>query len=211
MLQRHNIKPMINCITTKQQIGSGSNVSNSHTGGAHVESRPSPWLFSIYFTTFTNSNYIASNELSWKMNWKGRGRKRERSNLIHYTGISLEVLSKNQKDLSTNNCSPSRDSNWAPPNALSWLRVFLSLSRQIQGEHLIRLRPLPSKSFSIHYSVIRRHGSEPFLRSRQLCSYSRTSQHFMEPEDSLPCSQEASTGLYPEPYQSNPYHPIISL
>jgi hypothetical protein len=32
------------------------------------------------------------------------------------------------------------------------------------------------------------HGAEPFLRSRQLCSYSRTSQHFMETEGSLPCS-----------------------
>jgi hypothetical protein len=26
------------------------------------------------------------------------------------------------------------------------------------------------------------HGAEPFLRSRQLCSYPRTSQHFMVPE-----------------------------
>jgi hypothetical protein len=32
------------------------------------------------------------------------------------------------------------------------------------------------------------HGAEPFLKSRQLCSYSRTYQHFMEPEGSLPCS-----------------------
>jgi hypothetical protein len=54
-------------------------------------------------------------------------------------------------------------------------------------------------------------GAEPFLRSRQLCSYSRTSQHFMEPEASLPCSKESSTGLYPEPDRSNPYHPILSL
>jgi hypothetical protein len=30
------------------------------------------------------------------------------------------------------------------------------------------------------------HGAEPFLRSRQLCSYSRTSQHFMEPGGSSP-------------------------
>jgi hypothetical protein len=52
------------------------------------------------------------------------------------------------------------------------------------------------------------HGAEPFLRSRQLCSHSRTSQHFMEPEDSLPCSQEPSTGLYREPDQSNPSQPI---
>jgi hypothetical protein len=44
-----------------------------------------------------------------------------------------------------------------------------------------------------------------------LCSYSRTSQHFKEHEGSSPCSQEASTGPYPEPDQSSPYHPILSL
>jgi hypothetical protein len=32
----------------------------------------------------------------------------------------------------------------------------------------------------------------------------------MKPEGSLPCSQEPSTGPYPEPDQSNPYHPILS-
>jgi hypothetical protein len=52
------------------------------------------------------------------------------------------------------------------------------------------------------------HGAEPFLKICQLCSYSRTSQHFMEPGVSLPCSREPSTGPYPEPDQSNPYHPI---
>jgi hypothetical protein len=52
--------------------------------------------------------------------------------------------------------------------------------------------------------------AEPLLRSRQLCSYSRTSQHFTGPEGSQPCSQEPSTGLYPEPDQSNSYHPILS-
>jgi hypothetical protein len=33
----------------------------------------------------------------------------------------------------------------------------------------------------------------------------------MEPEGSISYSQERSTGPYPEPYQSNPYYPILSL
>jgi hypothetical protein len=33
----------------------------------------------------------------------------------------------------------------------------------------------------------------------------------MEPEGLLPCSQDASTGPYPEQDQSNPYHPILSV
>jgi hypothetical protein len=52
------------------------------------------------------------------------------------------------------------------------------------------------------------HGVEPFLRSRQLCSYSRTSQHFMAPQSSLPCSQEPSTSPYTKPHQSTSSHPI---
>jgi hypothetical protein len=55
------------------------------------------------------------------------------------------------------------------------------------------------------------HGAEPFLRSRQLCTHSRFSQHFMEPEGSIPCSQQPSTGPYPEPYHFNPHHPSLSL
>jgi hypothetical protein len=33
----------------------------------------------------------------------------------------------------------------------------------------------------------------------------------MEPEGSLPGSQEPSTGLYPDPDRANPYHPNLSL
>jgi hypothetical protein len=62
---------------------------------------------------------------------------------------------------------------------------------------------------SWHYLLT--YGAEIFLRTCQLCSPSRIPQHFMEPEGSIPCSQEPSTGPYPEPYQSNPLHPIISL
>jgi hypothetical protein len=54
------------------------------------------------------------------------------------------------------------------------------------------------------------YGAEPFLRSRQLYCHSRTSQHFMEPEGSIPYSKELSTGPYPEPYQTNPHHTIPS-
>jgi hypothetical protein len=55
------------------------------------------------------------------------------------------------------------------------------------------------------------HGAQPFLRSCQLCSHSKSSQRFMEPEGSLPPSQVPSTGPYPEPDRSNPHHPILSL
>jgi hypothetical protein len=33
----------------------------------------------------------------------------------------------------------------------------------------------------------------------------------MEPEGSLPCSQESSNGHYPEPFESSIYHPTLFL
>jgi hypothetical protein len=62
-----------------------------------------------------------------------------------------------------------------------------------------------------HSQYLLTHGTELFLRSRQLCSHSRTSQHFMEPEGSLPCSKEPSICPYPEPYRPNPYHLLLCL
>jgi hypothetical protein len=53
------------------------------------------------------------------------------------------------------------------------------------------------------------YGAESFLRSRKIFSYSWTSQHFMEPEGSLPCSQEPSTDPYPEPDQPSLYNSIL--
>jgi hypothetical protein len=46
----------------------------------------------------------------------------------------------------------------------------------------------PQQSYCDHKLTHSLHGAEPTLRSRQLCSCSRTFQYFMETEDSLPCS-----------------------
>ena len=47
------------------------------------------------------------------------------------------------------------------------------------------------------------HGAESFLRSKQFLSYSRNSPRFMEPEGSLPHSQQPAPSSYPEPHQSS--------
>jgi hypothetical protein len=44
-----------------------------------------------------------------------------------------------------------------------------------------------------------------------MLSYSIASQHVMEPEGSIPNSQELSACSYPEPDQSSPHHPIPPL
>jgi hypothetical protein len=69
--------------------------------------------------------------------------------------------------------------------------------------------PWPYFHYSLTHSLT--YGAESFLRRCQLCSHSRTSRHFVELERALPCSREPSTGPCPEPDQSIPYHPILSL
>jgi hypothetical protein len=54
-------------------------------------------------------------------------------------------------------------------------------------------------------------GAEHYLRDLWLFGHSIVSQHFMEPEGSLPHSQELSTCPYPETGQSSPHHPIPPL
>jgi hypothetical protein len=54
-------------------------------------------------------------------------------------------------------------------------------------------------------------GAEYHSKGHQLCSHSVDSQHFMEPEGSLPRSQELSNCTYPEQHQSSPQHSILSL
>ena len=51
------------------------------------------------------------------------------------------------------------------------------------------------------------HGSQSFLRSQQVLSLSRNFAHFIEPEGSLPRSQEPATSPYPEQDRSNPFPP----
>jgi hypothetical protein len=104
-------------------------------------------------------------------------------------------------------CSNMCFSSSSPPH-----RGHLPFSKPIwpcvysYSDHLPEMTGGPGDSDSDSYLLT--YGAEPFLRRRQLCSPSRTPQHFMEPEDSIPCSQDDSNGRYPEPYQSNPIHPI---
>jgi hypothetical protein len=53
-------------------------------------------------------------------------------------------------------------------------------------------------------------GAEPFLGSHTLCIYLRISQHIMESDGSLLCSQEPSNGPYTEPDQLSSCNPILS-
>jgi hypothetical protein len=51
----------------------------------------------------------------------------------------------------------------------------------------------------------------PYWQAANFVATQEFPQYFMEPVGSLPCSQEPSTGLYPKPNQSSPYHPTLFL
>jgi hypothetical protein len=100
----------------------------------------------------------------------------------------------------------------------TFLNQKMGILRFNLSSHHLLARPLFSH---VHFSYIPSreelistnnylHGAEPLLISRQLCSYSGTSQHSMKSKGSLPCSQQHSTGPYFEPDPSSPYHPILS-
>jgi hypothetical protein len=71
-----------------------------------------------------------------------------------------------------------------------YIPLHVSICRhlhQVMFKYISVITELSVNMSHITYSLIT-HEAEPYLRSCQLCSYSRTSQHFMEPEGSLPCS-----------------------
>jgi len=84
-----------------------------------------------------------------------------------------------------------------PDRSFSW---FSSVST---GLRLMSLQILIYIPFVITFSS---HVTESVLRSWQSLSYAN-SPPFMEPEGSLPCSQEPITGLNPKPDESCPHLP----
>jgi hypothetical protein len=78
----------------------------------------------------------------------------------------------------------------------AFIIVLCNCLLRIGAGHSLQIQKYVLLTHSLTHSLT--HGAEPFLRSCQLCSYSRTSQHFMEPQGSLSCSREPSTGPYLE-------------
>jgi hypothetical protein len=89
-------------------------------------------------------------------------------------------------------------------------RELICMSSEQRPEQIrILVRKARIFVWYLHYrsnTAVNKTGS--FSDSWSSALLGKPSQHFMEPEGPLPCSQEPSTGPCPEPYQSNPYHPI---
>jgi hypothetical protein len=85
---------------------------------------------------------------------------------------------------------------------LSFRYCFVVLKRAsstVTGGNIVKLklwRCVESNEFTLTNQLC---GTERYFRGHQLCSHSMRSQHFIEPEGSLPHSQELSICTYPEP------------
>jgi hypothetical protein len=67
--------------------------------------------------------------------------------------------------------------------------------------------PIHGTMFTEHEDITKcLHGAEPFLRSRQSRSYSRTSQPFIEPEGSLTCHTESYQSVHTTPFYLSKIH-----
>jgi hypothetical protein len=100
--------------------------------------------------------------------------------------------------MSCTRCRPERKANWLS-DAIFCFRLrshqLTSKHRDYHGRRSKTDKRFASKELMLLiYSSFTEITSRRWalLWSRQLCSYSRTFQHFMEPEDSLPCSQKPS-------------------
>jgi hypothetical protein len=95
---------------------------------------------------------------------------------------------------------------WLDGNYWTELRNRRSSSRavirtRVAGWYVVNsAQPTELSTFNFYNYL---HGTESFLRSQQVLSYSRNSSHFMEPEGSSPHSQQPSTCPYPEPDRSS--------
>jgi hypothetical protein len=93
----------------------------------------------------------------------------------------------------------------------SWEAASSSATACLIAKFLLTLAStviLGPESHGTHDYILLSHGSGS-LQTTLLLSHSRTSQHFIEHEGSLPCSQEPSTGSCLKPDQSSTYHPIL--
>jgi hypothetical protein len=91
----------------------------------------------------------------------------------------------------------------------------LQLQRRIppkrfqQGQNVVSEQKMAF--FNIEILSFKLCEAEYHSTAHQLCSHSIVSQNFTESEGSLPHSQQLFTFPYPEPDQSTPHHPILTL
>jgi hypothetical protein len=99
-----------------------------------------------------------------------------------------------------------------PKKTRYWYVSHINKKKDIKA--FITLGPV-KYIFSIQIHIVKfstywLHGAEYYSRGHQLCSHLRTFQHFMEPESSLPHSQQPYNSPYPESDQSSPHPPILT-